>query len=227
MKLTLKRLPIALRWFKHPSPIPRSYRLLQPEAADALLLLINKEGMISITDLFRTAELSLLARSEKTGVQPPGYSLHNYGLAIDVDVDGTLKLRGWSYAKLVEVMKTYGFYPHRTDGSPGFEQWHFNFLGPTGAELTKTYPAFGAAAEMELHKRFGSAWVLNEMGVQESLKSLSLYSGEIDGLIGPRSKQGIAAFCRAWMLPVSPWNDHKFQRTLAFVSAKFEIIEGA
>jgi hypothetical protein len=206
--------------------VPRSYRLLSPEAAAAILTLEAEDGPLSYTDLWRSAELSLFARQEKRGVQPPGFSAHNYGLAIDVDVDGTIKLRGWTYEELLRVLRKHGFYPHNQAARYGsFESWHFNALLDEAPRLLAAHPAPGAAVEQLMRERFGVGWTLDARGTQERLRRVGLYRGELDGDIGPRSKQAVAAFCRAWLLPSYSWNDETLQRTLAFVSAELDVTE--
>jgi hypothetical protein len=46
---------------------------------------------VVVSDMFRSPEASLSAMQRKSGVQPPSYSRHNYGQAIDLAVSETLK----------------------------------------------------------------------------------------------------------------------------------------
>ena len=66
---------------------------------------------VVVSDMFRTAEASLAAMQKKRGVQPPSYSHHNYGRAIDLDVDQTLKMM-----RAQEM--TTGDYPDGQDVAP-------------------------------------------------------------------------------------------------------------
>jgi hypothetical protein len=236
MRLPLQRLPPTLRWYRHPLPVPRSYRLLAPDAADALLAIEAKQPLC-YTDIFRTPELSLWARQQpgKRGVQPPGKSAHNFGLAIDLDVEGTLKLHGWTYTELVNVMRAGGFFPHRPDGSRGHEEWHANYLGTDpGRYLALQVPrlphTWERAAEQQMLDLFGDAWLKPDArATQAALARLKLYGGEIDGDLGPRSAQALAAFRRTWGLATPARGvtalDVETLRVLAVAAAELDIVE--
>lgn len=224
MELTLAELPETLRHYTG-KPVPKWMRVLAPDAAASILKLETEQGPLSYTDIWRSAEVSRLARATKRGVQPPGYSAHNYGLAVDFDIDGTMKLRKWSYAQMLAILEGYGWYCHRRDGASGkSESWHFNYLG---AAVRKYLPladpkrarTWAAPAEQLMADRYGKQMKLSAIEVQAALKSVRMYAGDLDGRLGPISKQGILAFQRAWGLAPTGLSDESFQRTLAFVTA--------
>lgn len=202
---------------------PTRMSRLHPDAAAAFQAAeADLKQRIRVSDMFRTAEQSMQAREEKSGVQPPGYSLHNYGIAIDVAIDAMLQGLKCSKSMLDARMTAFGWYCHRKDGNRGSEDWHYNYLGPNGQALINQYSPkstnTSAAAESRIQALYGPELKLDEKEVQECLAFLKLYSGEIDGKIGPRSQQSIKAFQRAWKLPETGAVDSKTERTLAYVA---------
>lgn len=204
---------------------PARMARLHPEAADAFTRLQSILKMqVRVSDMFRTAEQSLIARAQKAGVQPPGFSLHNYGVAIDIATDDVLAAAKLTKPALDMLMKAHGWYCHRKDGKRGMEDWHYNYLGVGAAaepflkacaSSTNT-SAGGDAKIMSLYK---DALTLTPVEVQECLAHLKLYNGELDGKIGPRTKEALMAFQRTWKLQPSGQVDDKTERTLAYVSA--------
>lgn len=229
MELLLTQIPVPLTHYTG-KPFPKGLALLHPAAAASLLKLETEQGPLRYTDIYRTAELSLSARKSKQGVQPPGFSGHNYGLSIDFDLDGIAKLKGWTYAKLLAILEGYGWYCHRRDGKGGFEAWHFNHLGPDARKYlaradvkrSATWAAPVEAYVQELYGEFASR--MDAKCVQTLLGRLKLYGGEVDGRLGPRTNEAVLAFERAWGLRVDGLVDERFKRTLAFVTATRKMV---
>ena len=210
------------------SSFPRNAALLHPDAARAFERACVTVGRLRVSDMFRTAEQSLLARSQKSGVQPPGYSAHNFGLAIDVDVATVLSRLGLSKAAFDQRMAACGWWCHRKDDLPASEWWHYNYLGDElearpFLEASSRSSNTSAAIEAKIAHLYGAGFVLSDVGVQEALSRLRIYQGELDGIIGPRTRHALEAFQRAWELPVTSRPDGRTQRTLALVSAELEI----
>ena len=204
---------------------PAKMARLHPDAAAAFLA--AEKGLavrIRVSDMFRTAEQSLIARSQKAGVQPPAWSLHNYGIAIDIATDDVMKATKLTKPALDEKMKEHGWYCHRKDGKRGMEDWHYNFFGVGDAAApflkacagSTNTSAGGDAKIMSLYK---DALTLDAKEVQECLAYLKLYNGDVDGLIGKRTKEALMAFQRTWKLQPSGQVDKRTERTLAYVSA--------
>ena len=115
--------------------LPTRMKFINPSIRPTLLrLLVDSLWSIRITDMYRDAVASLLARLSKSGVQRPGWSGHNYGISLDLDVDGTLRSfqkinerRSISdrlpagYFGLLGWMEARGWACHRRDGKRGFE----------------------------------------------------------------------------------------------------------
>jgi hypothetical protein len=197
-------------------------------AEDAAQSYLAMDKVIVFTDLFRSAAESLEARARKRGVQPPAYSAHNFGLAWDVDVDRTLQLNKWTYAELLTYMEARQWWCHRRDGKRGMEDWHFSYLGPTPSSIlsqinVQSPGTWARGAELAIQQRYAGQFNLTPSQVQACLKSLKLYSGGIDGSIGPISMQGVNLFARTWEVPAVPGNP-VFQRTLAYVAAEKVIV---
>lgn len=225
LELKLVRVPEVLGIYgKTKNEFPATMARLETSAAQAFITAQNALGVrIRVSDMFRTAEQSLLARQQKSGVQPPGFSLHNYGIAIDVDTDAMLKATKLTKAAFDTFMREHGWFCHRKDGKRGFEDWHFNHLG-TGATAEKFLKASAgstntsAAGDARIRALHGDALELDKKEAQEALLKLRFYSGEVDGKHGPRTQEAIKAFQRAWKLPVTGTLDPKSERTLAYVS---------
>ncbi len=211
--------------------LPKRMLYMHPDAAQSLLLM---EATIVLSDLFRSAEASLAARKRKRGVAAPAYSGHNFGLAFDVDIRRTLRENAWTYRNLLTYLERRQWYCYRRDGKRGREDWHFNYLGPEPKGIIQHIdprPWLGRktwkrAAEMAIQRRYYGRFELDEMAVQESLKKMRLYSGNVDGKMGPISRQSVGLFAKAWGLKKDHRNK-KFQRVLAYVSANVKIVEAA
>lgn len=229
MKLRLKRLSAATRGIYNtkagPNTLPERFRLLHPEAAYAFVALEQDTGGLVYSDILRSADESLEALRTKAGVQPPGFSGHNFGFSVDIAVDATLKLRGWTYAQLLERAAQFDWFCHRRDGAVGAgqsESWHFNYL-PDRELLALAARNWAAPLEALIIARYGNDFLLDARAVQAALAKLRLYTGDVDGLTGPLTMQGLGAFRRAWLLDKAPAD--RIYRTLAFVAADREVID--
>jgi len=198
----------------HKSMPPRM-RFLHPDAAAAFTKIAP---WVVVSDMFRSPESSLQAVREGRGARSPGYSAHNYGLAIDVDIPLSMKNLGVKTKQAFDgEMAQHGFYCHRRDHVIAFEAWHFNYLGVNAAVA-------GALTSDEVEAKivtlYGKFLRPDEHTCQRMLAKLKLYDGEIDGLIGPRSREAIRAFERTWGLNVDGVLDAKTRRTLAYVTCE-------
>lgn len=232
MKLRLKALPATLRGIyttrAGPNTLPDRFRRLEPDAADALLALEQDTGGLIYTDVFRTAEESLAARKRKVGVAAPGWSGHNYGFSVDVAVEETLQLRGWKYADLLAAMEAHGYHGHRRDGVTGYRQmecWHFNYFGSRAAAfLQHAGESWSAPVEHLIEDTYGEVLKLDVRKAQAALAKLRMYSGDVDGVAGPITRQSVMAFQRAWLLVPHGELDARTQRVLALVAAEIELL---
>ena len=231
LHIQLRPLPATILGIYGPGrdQLPERMRYLHPAAAASYLEIEATPQRLRVTDMLRSADSSLDAAERKSGVQRPGYSGHNFGLCIDIDVKDCMRRRKMAKATLDAFLAARGWYCHRKDHALAAESWHYSFLG-TGAEA-KDYLAASAqstntaaALEAKIVDLYGAAFRLDAAQVQAALRQLRLYSGAVDGMLGPLSRQAINAFQRAWQLPVTGSADARTQRTLAFVAGGCSIV---
>lgn len=102
--------------------LPTRMKLVHPSVVDGLrAITVANNYYIAMSDMFRSPASSLAARQQKSGVQRPGFSGHNYGISIDIDIDQSVKLMGMSYPDLVRWMATKGWTCYRSDYQLGPE----------------------------------------------------------------------------------------------------------
>jgi hypothetical protein len=204
---------------------PASAALLHPDAADAYLAVESSTGKkLRVSDMFRTPESSLQAMQQKSGVQPPGFSGHNFGFSIDVAVDACLKSFAMNKVQFDQMMESHGWFCHRKDHQRGMEDWHFNHFGLGDAakpyvEACRLSTVTSAGVEAKIKAVYGRNFTLTIEELQAELAKLKMYGGTVDGDFGPRSQQAVLVFERAWKLPEDGSPDPKMMRTLATVAA--------
>jgi hypothetical protein len=227
LTIALKRVPPTTKgiYGSTHSILPKRMLLLEPRAALAFARADKGlGGNLVCSDMFRSGESSLEAVASGRGAQPPGYSAHNFGLAIDVAVSQTLNKTSLRYDDLLSYLAGHGWHCYRRDGLQGPESWHFNYLGDMAPKIlpTLTIGRWARAAEELIWAHYGPSLGLDRKGVQTCLQRLRLYNGDIDGDLGPISRRAMEAFGRAWQTNTDPENE-RFQRTLAFVAAYYAI----
>lgn len=237
MRLRLSSLPETLRGpddEDYRGRVPTRARFLEPGAAGSLLRLIEGAGAFLVfTDVFRSPESSLAARRSKRGVQPPGFSAHNFGLAVDLDVGASLRAGKLRYPELVELMADHGWHCHRRDlDATAIESWHFNYLGPDAARyLAAIDPqarnTWGWPVEARIEELYADQFRLTDLEVQQALAALRFYLGDLDGKLGPLSREAVGAFQRAWGLPDDGVAGPRTRRVLAVVTAERELVAPA
>ncbi len=211
--------------------VPTRMRFLAPDVGPQLLRLNQDTGGYIFTDVWRSADSSLAARRVKRGVQRPGYSPHNYGIAVDLDLYGIMKKYQIHYPDIVEMMRAHGWYCHRRDGlgPDESEAWHFNYLGDNSdkylANVDIDRPVtWATASEARILERYGTDFVLSPTQIQSYLAQIKIYGGAIDGnLSSALCREAVMAFQRAWNLDVDGDPGVMTQRTLAFVTADRQI----
>ena len=210
--------------------VPKRARFLEPGAATSLLILASKNPWLTMTDVYRSPDSSLAARKTKRGVQPPGFSAHNFGIAIDLDVGACLKAAKIRYPELVEEMRQAGWHCHRRDlDATAMESWHFNYLGGRSEDLLKQADLDAAntwawPVEARIMELYGEQFKLTDLQVQEALAALRFYTGDLDGKFGALSHEALAAFQRAWGLAPDGAPGPRTNRVLAVVSAEIELV---
>jgi len=206
---------------------------------DVLGPLRNIAERVVITDLYRDPISSLEARKlGKRGVQRPGWSGHNFGISIDLDIDACLNRKFTekkttnkelvshsrdsfnNYLTFLVWMADNGWTCHRSDGKRGFEDWHFNCLGSRN-ELT---PYSSAGPQRWISDHYADNFNLDEREAQTVLSNLGYYKGSIDGDWGPLSQAAMRAFERSLNLTEDGKLDAVSMRSLAVFTAHKNII---
>jgi len=227
MKLYLVEMPASVLgiYGANKDRLAARMRFLHPDAAASYMQMENARRVIC-SDMYRSADSSLHAVQAHRGAQWPAYSAHNFGLAIDLDVSGTKKLNGFkTKLELDEYMMSNGWYCHVPPGyNRSSESWHYNYLGPNPgkylAKRTKRIRTWSHVAEARISDVYSFNWKsMSVEEVQTHLKGLKIYSGAIDGKVGPLYDQAVKAFQRAWLLDVDGVVGPRTRRTLKFVCA--------
>lgn len=202
--------------------LPLRMRFLAPDAAKSFRTALSPAGIV-VSDMFRSAEASLRARKTRKGSQRPAYSGHNYGYSIDLDIGRSMKALGVNTKKaLDDFMAENDWLCHRRDHRREFEGWHYNhhILG----YVQNSDPRTSSALERKITDVYGRWWSeMTDMDLQLALQKLGLYGGDLDGVIGPITREAIGAFQRAWLLQPSKSPTVQTKRTLAYITAEKDV----
>ncbi len=196
---------------------------LAPDAAVALAAIQNDADGLIYSEMWRDPVDSLLARRLKSGPLV-SYSPHNYGLAVDLNVDAILNQKKIRYEDLLWLMKRRGWYCFRRDGNQdqvGSE--HFNFLGDQAekylAKSTQDPTTWPTIPELKIWDRYGQDFQMETKEVQVRLAKLGFFTEPFTGQRDMYTREAILAFQRAWDLTQTGSPDMTLCRTLAFVTA--------
>jgi hypothetical protein len=233
MKILLSKLP-KLRGI-YDDKVPTWARYLHPDAAKSVVKIeeeMGEMGGLIYTSVWRSANGSLWAIKNKSGALPPGFSAHNYGLAVDLTIDRIEKEFGWSYDDILRFMQKHGWYCHRQDGKKKFENWHFNFLGEKAVaqKYLKLATSKSRTWHLPIEKRvcelYQDQWESMDLrDVQAALKKLKFYLERVDGLWGPYSREALQSFQRAYKMRQASRPTMRDLRTLAFCTATKELVK--
>lgn len=186
--------------------LPARMRFLHPYAAVSFDTdLVDR---VVVSDMFRSAKESLAAMRRKKGVQPPGWSPHNYGLAVDLAVTATLRKGGFgSKRKLDDWMESVGWFCHRRDHVRDSEEWHYNYLGE-GAIVTGNYSC--DEVEARIQELYGDAFAMDQDQVKKHIAAR--------GYLPPITKISIKDFQTEWGLAADGIAGPKTKRVLGYLS---------
>jgi hypothetical protein len=226
--LTLKLSPLPALFAKrgiYPTPsgdnLPERFRFLHPDAARSLAAFEQAHpGVLYFSDVFRSPAGSRDARRRRGkgagGTMPPGYS---------------------TYQRLLDELRTHGWYCHRRDRKRGHEEWHFNYLPGTavgyvglplvyGRIVAPKHPrTWARAAEARIQEMYGAQLRLDDLDVQRALAKLGLYAGDLDGIHGRLTRAAVLAFQRSWDLTQTGKAGTATRRVLACVTAEVELVQ--
>jgi len=205
---------------KNKDEMPDRARYLQPSAAISFRAHLGDK--VQVSDMLRTAESSLSARRRGRGAQRPGYSGHNFGFSIDLAVSATMRRRKLASKKELDLwMASKGWWCHRRDHERDHEEWHYNFFGRDAGKWVRDGDRkTSAGLERMIASKYERWWQkMTEKDAQRALTRLGMYDGDIDGSIGPISREAVRSFQRAWLVGETGSLNLMTKRTLAFVSS--------
>lgn len=167
-----------------------------------------KGGRLVLSDLFRSYEMQLgshmdFVSGKKKAFSPaPGGSLHEGGRAFDLD----LKSLKMSLADFWEIAAATGLSPIIASPNPKTsEAWHFEcrgshtkvydyYKGGKGTNFPKPYQAMAASSIVSVGvkvDKFGAGQ--QAAYIQSALIRLGHDIGNLDGQIGPKTRDGLDA----------------------------------
>lgn len=216
-------------------PLPARMAWGHPDLAAALAAARQRGISLVLSDCYRSAAASLARRQglEAAGktqlAKRPGESLHNWGLAIDIDVPQALTANGLRHKRdLDAALAACGLWCHRRDGARGAEDWHYNALASASAIamgdahiladaarwLASASPrSTSRAAEAKIQALYGAGMTLAPWEVRLALASLG-YSPSAE------LTEVVREFQLDWDLTPDGIAGPKTQRLLAYLTAK-------
>lgn len=204
--------------------MPERARYLEPKAALSYVMYLHPAGIV-VSDMFRGPDAQLAARKGRKGSKAVSYSGHGYGFSIDVSVSRVLSTLDWSKRQLDEFMASNGWYCHRRDHKRGHEDWHYNYFGMCFSAFVRPEDRrTSQGLERMIVNNYGVWFYLTHRDAQIALAELGFYSGEMDGVHGPITRQAASAFQRAWRLVPDGVVGKKTQRALGYLTS-FHVYE--
>lgn len=211
-----------------PDRMPARALFLAPHAAEQYAAIAS---WVIVSDMLRTPESSLEAVRRGRGALPPGYSAHNFGFAIDIDTSSSCRRlgiargqgRAATKAELDAEMELHGWFCHRRDHKLDHEAWHFNALG-RGTVIAPKYKSTAGWVEGRIQAAYGPDLEPDDAECQAALGKLRMYTGAIDGDVGPLTREAVRVFQRAWELRDTGVLDDRTRRTLALVACERDLV---
>lgn len=225
--------PINILSIYNNGPLPTGMAWLTPDAAEGLAAVaadLQARGCcFRLSDAYRSSADQARAHSDylngrKKAYSPPaGYSMHEAGRAIDIDLASLIApskvpagFKVIEENQLRQVLMVHGWVPISEAGNPHTvdikESWHFEFRGPFqavyDAELARSgdhkraYTAMAKAAIAALDRVKSPVWKLGDRGqfvrdLQRQLVALHLLEpSKIDGEFGPVTEKAVMTFQR-------------------------------
>jgi hypothetical protein len=195
-----------------PKRLPLRSLFLHPRAARSFL--DQLADRIVVTDMFRSAEATLVAITTGAGSRAPAFSGHNFGFSIDVEIDRALRDLGLNKSAFDGWMHERGWVCGRDDGARGVDDRHYDFLRAADAEAPDV--------EHQIRAVYGHDLFPELEECQTLLRRLRMYNGVVDGALGPLTAEALGVFQRAWNLGGDARArrvlDPRTRRTLAYVT---------
>lgn len=204
-------IPIVIDSIYNGKPLPKRMAVCTPDMYAAIFATKNDlkgtPNDLVLSDLFRSYDMQFQAHLDYTSGKkkafspPPGGSMHEAGRAFDLDLDRIKKL---TLPKFWPVAKKRGLSPIIKTPNPGLsEAWHFDCRGShdlvykyyaakKGDNFESAYTAMAASAIVSIGQK------VDALGddprpayVQSGLIRLGQDVGDMDGSLGPKSREGL------------------------------------
>lgn len=203
-------IPIQVASIYDDKPLPTRMAVCTPDTASALSGIVDDlRGLghdLRLSDMFRTYAMQKQANDDYVNHRkaafspPPGGSMHEAGRAMDIDLQSI----GVPLSQFWEIARGHGFFPIiDTPDASQKESWHFDCRGSHHAvyEYVKT----GKAGAHKPYEQMAMSAILaigvqldrvaeRDVGAQQAaLIRLGFDPGPIDGVIGSRTRNALAA----------------------------------
>lgn len=162
-----------------------------------------------LSDMFRSREMQQKAHidNKKKGIfsPPAGSSMHEAGRAFDLDLSALLKDRLLTLEQFWEIARPNGLFPIIGIPDPKkSEAWHFDCRGShgkvrdyyrdgKGGNKMKPYEAMSASAILAIGVKVDRFPNQTAAGIQSALIRLGHELGALDGMIGNKTRDALAA----------------------------------
>lgn len=237
MKLLLQKLPKDLLGIYDcdrdgiKKEMPFRALFAHPVLATAILS-TEKDGFrLTYSDIFRDAKTSLARRREfvaKGGPQlaaKPGFSAHNFGFAVDLDVQKIMKDYSINKEHLDVLLRDkYSLYCHRRDHSLASECWHYNALGGGATALLQhsSKNSTSGAVEAFILSVYGKDFDITRDQCIQAIRALGFMPEKVDNAI--TEVAAIKKFQLFWDLQVDGILGPQCKRLLAYLTATTELV---
>ena len=215
MQLVLSQLPESILGIYGPNKnlLGARQRYLHPSAAASIMAMEAAGTRLRFSDMLRSPMESLHAMQVKRGVQPPGFSGHNFGFSIDIDVGDCIKRLSLVNKSGLDVwMNARGWFCHRKDHALDAESWHYNFFGDSQGEyLAACGPtSTSGGLEAKIKKIYGATFQITPDDIEQALDKLGYAN--------------LGVFQTALHLPINDTVDERCMRTLAVAASDQQIV---
>jgi hypothetical protein len=204
-------IPIDIDSIYDRKPLPKRMALCTPDMYAAIFAtkadLKALRNDLVLSDLFRSYDMQLQAHLDYTSGKktafspPPGGSMHEAGRAFDLDLGKVKKL---TLPKFWPVARRHGLEPIIKVPNPRLsEAWHFDCRGShdlvyqyysakNGDNFKSPYTAMAASAIISIGRKVDALGDdVRPAYIQSGLIRLGQNIGDLDGRIGPKSRQAL------------------------------------
>ena len=217
MPAPMQKIDILSIYFDKPTntrlKLPKRMAQCAPDTKKAVLKIRDELSLngidLFLSDMFRSYDMQLQAHIEnaKKGIFSPlpGGSMHEAGRAFDLDLSALLKDNVLSLADFWEIAAAHGVSP--IVGTPNKnlkEAWHFECRGShakvrqyyrdgKGGNNMQSYEAMAASAILAIGVQVDRFNNQKAAAIQSALIRLGHEPGPLDGAIGQKTRNALAA----------------------------------